>query len=75
VVIIARVCHIERKMKSESKTCISQGRAARILGVTRPYLNKVIRGKFKSPELLADYKVLIRLNATPNPPTENEGKK
>ena len=51
---------------------MSQGHAARVLGVSREHLNRVLRGKLRNPTLLRDYQLFVQRNTKPNPPTENE---
>ena len=53
--------------RKETNSTMTQGRAARVLRVSRPYLNKVLKGRFKSPRVLALYNDLIAQPTNPNP--------
>jgi len=57
-----------RKRKNRATLKPSQGEAARILRVSREYLNRCINGTEKNPTLLACYNDLIAPK-TPTPPT------
>jgi predicted XRE-type DNA-binding protein len=50
---------------------INQRQAARILHVSHEHLNRVIKGKWKNPQLLALYRDLIARHSNPKPSTKH----